>query len=100
MFWSVNEQKVLNEDEMVKKSESREAIIMKLPILEFGKKGKQMEKLYPNTKLLVFCSEPWRVSGLQAVGLNENIIYVLAKWQDEYVIVAEKRLGELQMRTG
>ena len=28
------------------------------------------------------------------------MLYVLAKWQNEYVIVAEKRLGELQLRTG
>jgi isoleucyl-tRNA synthetase len=34
-----------------------------------------------------------------AAGINENIPYVLTKWKDEYLIVAERRLGELQMRT-
>ena len=51
--------------------------------------------MYPDTKMLVFCNEPWRITGMNAVGINENIIYVLAKWQNEYLIVAEKRLGEL-----
>ena len=37
---------------------------------------------------------------MNAAGLNENVLYAVCKWKDEYVIVAEKRLGELQMRTG
>ena len=73
---------------------------MKLPIKDFGKKAKNMKELYPEAKVLVFCSEPWKVTAMNAACLNENILYVLAKWQDEYVIVAEKRLGELQLRTG
>jgi isoleucyl-tRNA synthetase len=85
---------------MIKKSELRDCVIMKLPIKEFGKKAKNIENLYPNAKVLVFCTEPWKVSAIQAVGLNENIMFVLAKWQDEYVIVADKRLGELQLRSG
>jgi isoleucyl-tRNA synthetase len=27
-------------------------------------------------------------------------VYVLAKWNEDYVILSEKRLGEFQMRTG
>jgi len=50
--------------------------------------------------VLVFCKEPWKVVGMSAATVNENLLYVLAKWREEYVIVAEKRLGELQMRTG
>ena len=56
--------------------------------------------MYPDAKVLVFCKEPWHVAGLKAVGLNENIIYVLTKHQNEYLILAEKRLGEFQLRTG
>ena len=73
---------------------------MKLPIQKFGKKSKSIQELYPDAKLLVFCTEPWKVTGMKAVALNENILYVLAKHDQDYVIVAEKRLGELQMRTG
>lgn len=56
--------------------------------------------MYPDAKLLVFVNEPWHVAGMQAVGVNEHILYTLAKWRDQYLIVAEKRLGELQLRTG
>jgi isoleucyl-tRNA synthetase len=87
-------------DEMIKSSEVRQSIVMKLPIQKFGKKSKSIQEIYPDAKLLVFCSEPWKVTGMKAVGLNENILYVLAKHDQDYVIVAEKRLGELNMRTG
>jgi DNA modification methylase len=37
---------------------------------------------------------------MNAAGLNENLLYVLAKHREDYVIVAERRLGELQLRSG
>lgn len=40
------------------------------------------------------------MTGMNAIGLNENLLYVLAKWKNEYVIIAERRMSELQMRTG
>ena len=91
---------MLANDEMVKKSEIRDCLVMKLPLSKFGKKSKNIQELYPDAKLLVFCTEPWRVTGMKAVGINENVLYVLAKHNQDYVILAEKRLGELQMRTG
>jgi isoleucyl-tRNA synthetase len=100
VFWSVESQKVLAEDEMVRSTEIIDCVIMKLPITRFGKKAQHVQELYPDAKALVFCSEPWRVVGMNAAAINENVVYVLTKWQDEYLIVAEKRLGELQMRTG
>ena len=100
IFWSVEGQRVLAEDEMIRSSEIIDCVIMKLPIKRFTKKTKNIQELYPDAKVLVFCSEPWKVTGIKAAGINENIIYVLTKWQNEYLIVAEKRLGELQMRTG
>lgn len=56
--------------------------------------------MYPEAKLLVFCTEPWKMVGMNSVAINEHILYVLAKWRNEYVIMAEHRLGELQIRTG
>lgn len=53
---------------------------MKLPIKRFSKKTKHIQEMYPDAKVLVFCSEPWRATGMRAAGINENIIYVLAKW--------------------
>lgn len=95
VFWSVENQRVLAEDEMELTHEVRDCVVMKLPIAKFGKKASNIQELYPDAKVLVFCTEPWKVSGMNAACINENILYVLAKWQSEYVIVAEKRLGEL-----
>lgn len=44
---------------MVKKNESTNCMIMKLPIKRFGHKASNIQKLYPDAKVLVFCSEPW-----------------------------------------
>ena len=95
VFWSVKGQKVLAEDEMELTHEVRDCVVMKLPIKKFGKKSKNIRDLYPDARVLVFCTEPWKVMGMNAACLNENLLYVLAKWQDEYVIVAERRLAEL-----
>ena len=88
------------EEEIAQAHEIRDCAIMKLDVKIFGDKAKSMQQLYPDTKVLVFCKEPWKVVGMSAATVNENLLYVLAKWREEYVIVAEKRLGELQMRTG
>ena len=91
---------MLGEDEMELTHEVRDSLVMKLPIKKFGKKSRKIQDLYPEAKVLVFCTEPWHVTGMNAACINENILYVLAKWRKEYVIVAEKRLAELEMRTG
>jgi isoleucyl-tRNA synthetase len=48
---------------------------------------------------LVFTTEPWTLTGTHAVAVNEKLIYALGKWQDEYLIIAEKRIGEFLVRT-
>ena len=97
VLWSVEHQRIMAEDEIRPTHEIREAVVMKLAIKAFGEKASNIQKLYTDAKVLVFCTEPWKVLGMNAVALNESILYVLAKWRDEYVIVAEQRLGELQM---
>lgn len=42
IFWSVNGQKVLAEEEMIKTSEIIDCVIMKLPIKKFSKKSKNI----------------------------------------------------------
>ena len=51
--------------------------------------------MYSDAKMLVFATEPWQLTAMNAAGINEDILYVLTKWKDEYLILAEKRLGEL-----
>ena len=81
-------------------SELREAIVFGMEVASFGKKALDLASLYPQAKLLVFAPEPWKMLATKSVAVNDKMTYVLAKWRDEYVIVAEKRLGELQLRTG
>jgi isoleucyl-tRNA synthetase len=95
VFWSIEKQRVLAEDEMVLENEILNCVVLKLPIVKFGKKSREIQKMYPDAKVLVFSNEPWHVAGMQAAGINENILYVLTKWKDEYLIVADKRLSEL-----
>ena len=99
-LWSVAEQKILAEEEFDYQKELIDCMIMKLPIKHFGKKADNIKKLYPDAKVLVFANEPWQAVAMKGVSLNENIIYTLAKWRNEYVILSSKRVGELMMRTG
>ena len=67
-----------------------------------------MQDLYDDVKILVFCSEPWKLLGTQAIAINEKIQYALVKCtykeQDkeemviEYLILAEKRISEFMAR--
>ena len=85
---------------MAQDHEIIDCLVLKLPIKAFGNKAKQIKDLYPEAKVLVFQSEPWHVTAMNAAAFNQHLLYVLAKWQDEYFILAEKRLGELQLRSG
>jgi isoleucyl-tRNA synthetase len=100
VLWSTSLQRILAEEEIEQKSEIIHNIILKLPITKFGEKSKHIQELYPDVKLLVNCKEPWMATGIQAVSVNNEILYVLAKYEDDYVIVAEKRIGEISIRTG
>jgi len=59
VFWSVSEQRVLGEDEMVPTHEVSDCSVLKLPVSRFGKKGKSIQEMYPDAKVLVFSTDPW-----------------------------------------
>ena len=42
VFWSVQKQRVLNEEELQEASEIIDSVVMKLPIKKFGKKTKDI----------------------------------------------------------
>ena len=67
------------ENEISLTHEISDCIIVKLSIKHFGKKANQLKELFPEAKLLVFCDDPWKIIGMNAVVLNENITYVLVK---------------------
>jgi len=48
--------------------------------------------------MLVFTKDAWQLAGASAVAVNETLTYVLVKHKGEYLILAEKRLGEFISR--
>lgn len=70
----------MDDNEMEEFKEIRESVVAKFPIKSFGKKSEKIRTLYPDTKLLVFNTEPWKLTGTQAVAVNEKLTYTLGKW--------------------
>ena len=48
--------------------------------------------------MLVFTEDAWQLCAAQAVAINENLSYALVKYKSEYLILAEKRIGEFVSR--
>jgi hypothetical protein len=43
--------------------ELRDCVVAKFPIIDFGSSNNKISQLYDNVKLLVFCTEPWKLIG-------------------------------------
>ena len=65
ILWSINEQKVLFENEFESQSEIRENIIFKMPITNFGRESEFFINNYPKLNFLVYLSEPWKYVGIK-----------------------------------
>ena len=76
----------------------KEAVITKLGIKKFGSKAAKIKKHYPDAKMLVFTEEAWQLCGAKAVAINDRLSYILVKQNEDYLILAEKRLGEFISR--
>ncbi len=48
--------------------------------------------------MLAFTGESWQLCGANAVAINDKLSYILVKQGKEYLILAEKRLGEFISR--
>ena len=46
----------------------------------------------------MFTKEAWQLCGANAIAINDKLSYILVKHADEYLILAEKRLGEFISR--
>ena len=106
VFWSTDNQRIMDEHQIEEVKELRDCAVVKFPIVDFGQQGSKISSLYDNVKLLVFCTDPWKLIGTQAVAINEKIMYALVKCtykgdedrEPEYLIIAEKRIGEFLAR--
>jgi isoleucyl-tRNA synthetase len=50
--------------------------------------------------VLLFADEAWKIAGAKAAMFNSKVTYVLGKLNSDYVILAEKRIGEFIARVG
>ena len=48
--------------------------------------------------MLVFTDEAWQLCGAKAVAINDKLSYILVKQNNDYFILAEKRLSEFIAR--
>ena len=96
----------MDEPQIEEFKELKDCAVVKFPIVDFGS-GSKISQLYDNVKLLVFATEPWKLVGTQAIAINEKIMYALVKCsyksdaserEPEYLIMAEKRIGEFLAR--
>ena len=53
----------MDENQIEKTETMADCIVTKFPIRNFGKDNEKIRSLYPDTKLLVFCVEPWKILG-------------------------------------
>jgi len=63
VFWSVEHQRIMDENSLEQFYEIIDCAIAKFPIRTFGKKSEKIKSFFPDAKLLVFCSEPWKILG-------------------------------------
>jgi len=98
VFWSVEQQRIMGEDDFVPVTELRDSIVAKLSIKSFGSKGEKIKENYPDAKVLVFTEDAWQLCAAQAVAINDKVSYALVKHDNEYLILAEKRIGEFISR--
>ncbi|CAI2363933.1 unnamed protein product [Moneuplotes crassus] len=98
VFFSTKDQRVLAEEEIEEKAAIGPAYLVKFPIKTFGNESKSLESL-GNINLLAFVNEPWKLASTQALAINPNTKYALAKdSKKNYFIIALDRLGELSIR--
>ena len=109
VFWSTDQQRIMDENQIEEFQELRDCVVAKFPIVSFGKQPSKLGDMYENVKMLVFCQEPWKLLGTQGIAINDKIMYALIKCtykspgsldepHTEYLILAEKRIGEFLAR--
>jgi isoleucyl-tRNA synthetase len=98
----------MDEHQIEEYKELIDCAVVKFPIVEFAQNSK-ISQLYDDVKMLVFATEPWKLMGAQAIAINDKIMYALVKCtykghqvgedsHSEYLILAEKRIGEFLAR--
>lgn len=104
IFWSAEEKRILDFDDLEEKSELRDCMAVKFPIKIFEGESKFLEEEYikqgKKLYLIGFLSEPWKYVGVRALAIHPENNYCITKINNEYYICAYKRLPELCKRIG
>jgi isoleucyl-tRNA synthetase len=97
VYWSANEQRILDYNEIEEKSELSDSIIVKFKVNKLAGNCVQYQH-FENLHFLGFLTEPWKYVGIRALTINEKDFYCVCKIGDEHFICAYKRLPELAKR--
>ena len=63
VFWSLEQQKIMAEDEFDVEMTLKDSIVVKMDIASFGKKAEVIKRNYPDAKLLTFTEDSWQICG-------------------------------------
>ena len=104
IFWSAEEKRIVEYEDMEEKTELADCIVVKIPVKSFSGESKFLEEEYQKKGnkiyFLGFIVEPWKYIGIRSLSMNPNTTYCLVKIKGEYCICAYKRLPELARRCG
>ena len=102
VFWSAEEKRILDLEDLEQKSELNDCIVVKFPLTSFHGDSKFLEEEYIKQgkalNFLGFLTEPWKYVGIRALTIHPEHNYCVVKIKEEYFICAYKRLPELSKR--
>jgi isoleucyl-tRNA synthetase len=104
VFWSAEEKRIVEFEDMEEKSELADCVVVKIPVKSYSGESKFLDEEYEQKGkkiyFLGFLLEPWKYIGIRSLSINPNSFYCLAKIKGDYCICAYKRLPEIARRCG
>jgi isoleucyl-tRNA synthetase len=97
IYWSANEQRILNHQDIDEKVELSDSIIVKFKVNKMEGNCSEFQQ-FENLNFLGFLSEPWKYVGVRALAISDKNFYCICKIDGEHFICAYKRLPELAKR--
>lgn len=70
VFWSINDQRIIDDNELGYRQEIKDVLIFKCEIKFFDGETKFLKEKFPEIKLLVYISQPWTYVGIKVNKMN------------------------------
>ncbi len=64
VFWSVNQQRIMSEDDFEERVAIKDSLVAKLKVSKFGPKAEKIQRNYPSAQMLVFTEDAWQICGV------------------------------------